>query len=135
MTLQEIKKSAEDINKISLYARLTDKFGDNGLISLIQGTISKDLVEIDLWLMSCRVFKRTLEHSLFYTFLKEAKNRGIKTVIGKYLPTKKNHIVSGLYEEIGFNFIKESDGIKIFKMDIQNLEIPTNSNITIEGRK
>lgn len=135
MTLQEIKKSAEDINKISLYARLTDKFGDNGLISIIQGTISKNLVEIDLWLMSCRVFKRTLEHSLFYTFLKEAKNRGIKTVIGKYLPTKKNHIVSGLYEEMGFNFIKESDGIKIFKLDIQNLEIPRNSNITIKARK
>ena len=132
MSFQEIEKSAKAKNKISLYARLIDKFGDNGLVSVIQGNILADAVEIDLWLMSCRVFKRTLEHSLLYCFLEEVKNRNIKIVRGKYLPTKKNNIVSNLYEEMGFSCIEEKNGAKIFEINLQNFIIPTNKNIIIE---
>ena len=132
MSLQEIEKSSQDKKKISLYARLKDKFGDNGLVSVLQGTILENEVEIDLWLMSCRVFKRTLEHSLLYRFLQEAKNRDIKTVRGKYIPTKKNNIVSNLYKEMGFLFVGEDEGTKIFEINLENYEIPNNTNITIE---
>ena len=132
MSFQEIEKSAKGKNKISLYARLIDKFGDNGLVALIQGNILEDEIEIDLWLMSCRVFKRTLEHSLLYSFLQEAKNRNIKIVRGKYLPTKKNNIVSNLYEEMGFLLMDENEGAKIFEINLQNFTIPTNSNIIIK---
>lgn len=132
MSLQEIEKSMQESNKISLYARLIDKFGDNGLVSLIQGTISTNKVEIDLWLMSCRVFKRTLEHSLLYSFLSEAKNRNIKTVRGKYVPTKKNNIVSNLYKEMGFLLVEENDKSQIFEMDLEKYSIPNNPNIIIE---
>lgn len=132
MSLQEIENSAEAKNTISFYARLIDKFGDNGLVALIQGNILKDVVEIDLWLMSCRVFKRTLEHSLLYSFLEEVKSRDIKIVRGKYIPTKKNHIVSNLYEEMGFLLVDENDGTKIFEINLENFIIPTNSNIMIK---
>ena len=132
MSLQEIEKSMQDKKKISLYARLIDKFGDNGLVSLIQGTISGSKIEIDLWLMSCRVFKRTLEHSLLYKFLQEAKNRGIKTVKGKYVPTKKNHITSNLYEEMGFLLVEENKEAKIFEIDLEKYSIPNNPNIALE---
>jgi len=132
MSLQEVEKVMLEKNKISLYARLLDKFGDNGLVSLIQGTIFGSEVEIDLWLMSCRVFKRTLEHSLLYSFLKEAKNRDIKTVRGRYMPTKKNHIVSKLYEEMGFLLVRENEGSKIFEIDLEKYSIPNNPNIILE---
>ena len=130
MSLQEIEKSIGEQKKISLYARLIDKFGDNGLVALIQGTISGREIEIDLWLMSCRVFKRTLEHSLLYNFLREAKNKNIKTVRGRYIPSQKNHIVSSLYEEMGFILIKENEGIKIFEINLEKYSIPNNPNIT-----
>lgn len=132
MSLQEVEKTIAEKNKISLYARLSDKFGDNGLVSLIQGTILGSEVEIDLWLMSCRVLKRTLEYSLLYSFLKEAKNRDIKIVRGRYMPTKKNHIVSKLYEEMGFLLVRENEGSKIFEIDLENYSIPNNPNIVLE---
>jgi FkbH-like protein len=132
MSLQEVEKVMEEKNKISLYARLIDKFGDNGLVALIQGTIIDEEIEIDLWLMSCRVFKRTLEHSLLYSFLKEAKNRDIKTVRGRYMPTKKNHIVSKLYEEMGFLLVGENEGSQIFEIDLEKYSIPNNPNIVLE---
>ena len=132
MSLQEVEKAMVEKNKISFYARLIDKFDDNGLVSLIQGTILGSEVEIDLWLMSCRVFKRTLEHSLLYSFLQEAKNRNIKTVRGRYVPTKKNHIVSNLYKEMGFLFVGEKEGSQIFEIDLKKYSIPNNPNIIIE---
>jgi FkbH-like protein len=132
MSLQEVEKAMVEKNKISFYARLIDKFDDNGLVSLIQGTILGSEVEIDLWLMSCRVFKRTLEHSLLYSFLQEAKNRDIKTVRGRYVPTKKNHIVSNLYKEMGFLFVGEKEGSQIFEIDLKKYSIPNNPNIIIE---
>ena len=132
MSLQEVEKAMVEKNKISLYARLLDKFGDNGLVAIIQGTILDKEIEIDLWLMSCRVFKRTLEHSLLYSFLQEAKNRNIKIVRGRYMPTKKNHIVSNLYKEMGFLLVAENEGSQIFEIDLDKYSIPNNSNIILE---
>ena len=82
--------------------------------------------------MSCRVFKRTLEYTIMYEFLKEAKSRNIKTVYGKYIPTQKNKIVSELYAELGFSNIGEEDDATIFELCLEKYDIPTNSNITLE---
>ncbi len=133
MTEQEVKLSMKNQNKISLYARLKDKFGDNGLVSLIQGNISDDEIEIDLWLMSCRVFKRTLENSLMYEFLKKAKERKIKIVRGKYYPTQKNKIVSNIYSEMGFSIISNKKTEKIFELKLINYNIPSNLNINLKA--
>ena len=43
---------------------LRDRFGDNGLISVVLGKIEGDVLDIDTWLMSCRVLKRGVEQFL-----------------------------------------------------------------------
>ena len=45
-----------------------DKFGENGLVSVIQGNIEENKLYIDLLVMSCRVFKRTLGNTLSMSF-------------------------------------------------------------------
>ena len=121
----------------SLIDQAFKKCKAEGRPALITYTVAGDptkkkSLDILIGLMSCRVFKRTLEHSLLYSFLQEAKNRNIKIVRGKYLPTKKNKIVSNLYEEMGFLLMEENEGAKIFEINLQNFIIPTNSNIIIE---
>ena len=80
MSEHDMESAITNSSKISLYARLSDKFGENGLVSVIQGNIEENKLYIDLWVMSCRVFKRTLENTVIYEFLKEAKSRNIKYV-------------------------------------------------------
>ena len=89
---------------IDLYGRLTDKFGDNGLISVIVGELKSEESHIVLWLMSCRVFKRDFELAIFDKFVVECQLRKIKRIIGYYSPTKKNNIVENLYSNLGFEF-------------------------------
>jgi FkbH-like protein len=87
---------------ISIYGRLKDKFGDNGLISVMSGTIRDKALHIDIWLMSCRVLKRGMEGAMLDRMAGLAKARGIACLVGYYRPTAKNKMVSGLFSDMGF---------------------------------
>ncbi len=82
--------------------RLTDKFGDHGLILVVIGKVQGEDFEIDTWLMSCRVLKRGVEQETLNEIIRLARARGCSRVVGKYIPTKKNGMVSELYPSLGF---------------------------------
>lgn len=88
---------------ITAYMRLSDTFGDNGLISVVAGHVEGGTLFIDLWLMSCRVFKRGAEHAMANYVMQAASHRGITKVSGLYKPTVKNGLVAGFYGELGFS--------------------------------
>jgi FkbH-like protein len=83
--------------------RLTDRFGDHGLILVVVARVDGDDLVIDTWLMSCRVLKRGVEQETMNEILRLARLRGCKRVVGLYVPTKKNGMVSGLYPGLGFS--------------------------------
>jgi FkbH-like protein len=109
-TRAEIDQIAEDPRYIHLYGRLKDKFGDNGLISVVMGEIQGESLHILLWLMSCRVLKRGMEEAMMHQLEHHCRNRGIKTIVGFYLPTPKNAMVAELYGQLGFEKVSEDGG-------------------------
>ena len=72
---------------------LTDKFGENGIVTILIAKVKKNRIEIIQWLMSCRVFNRGLEFAVFDQLISWCKNESISTILGYYIPTKKNLIV------------------------------------------
>lgn len=82
---------------------LEDKFGKYGIISCIILAHHNDSAFIDTWVMSCRVLKRGVEHAVFNAICEYAHNWGCQKIIGEYIPTKKNHMVSNLLEDLGFH--------------------------------
>ena len=106
-TLSQIKEINKDRNYITLYGKLFDKFGDNGIVSIIIGKIKNDECHIQLFLMSCRVIKRTMEYSMMNEFFNSCRNKGIKKIYGYYVPTKKNKMTENLFKTIGFEFLKK----------------------------
>jgi FkbH-like protein len=102
-TSAQIESIAKDPGYITLCGRLTDKFGDNGLVSVLIGRISGDRIEVDAWLMSCRVLKREMELAMFDALVEECQARKIRTIVGVYIPSKKNALVSKHYATLGFN--------------------------------
>jgi FkbH-like protein len=109
-TSAEVEAIAKDPNCLTLYGRLIDKFGDNGLVSVVVGCVARETVEIDVWLMSCRVLKREMELAMFDTLVEKCQARGIRRIMGTYIPSKKNAMVSGLYAELGFTNLEQSEG-------------------------
>lgn len=101
-TLAEMEAAAADSKYIGLYGRLTDRFGDNGLVSVVLGRREGAELYMDLWLMSCRVLKRDMELAMLDRLVEQAKLDGAEAIVGTYLPTKKNGMVADFYQRIGF---------------------------------
>ncbi len=120
----EIEEVAEDPRHITLYGKLGDKFGDNGVVSTIIGRIDgadNDELHMELWLMSCRVLKRDMEYAMMDELVDKAKSVGIKKIIGYYYPTAKNAMVKDFYALQGFKKISEdAEGNTIWQYNIPN---------------
>jgi FkbH-like protein len=102
-TSGEVESIAHDPAFVTLYGRLTDKFGDNGLVSVVVGQIIDKVLQIDLWLMSCRVLKREMELAMFDALVEQCQQRSIGKIVGIYIPSKKNNMVAGHYASLGFS--------------------------------
>lgn len=108
-TPQEITTAMEDEHYITLYGKLTDKFGDNGVVSVVLGEKDANTLHIRLWLMSCRVLKRDMEYAMLDTLVEKARAQGIDTLYGYYYPTAKNNMVKTLYKDFGFTLTSEDE--------------------------
>ena len=97
------------VNHINRYARLTDRFGDHGIVSAIIGEIDQRSLYIRVWVMSCRVLKRDLEKAIFDEIVTAARNKGIDEVYGEYRPTARNDLVRHLYKDLGFDKVEDRE--------------------------
>ena len=107
----EIEQIAADPQYLTLCGRLEDKFGDNGVVSIVIGRKEKDVLHIELWLMSCRVLKRDMEYAMMDTLVKQCRDCGIRQIYGYFYPTAKNAMVKDFYALQGFEKLEEdADG-------------------------
>ena len=107
-TSAEVETMAQDPNFVTLYGRLSDRFGDNGLVSVLVGRMVGTSLEMDLWLMSCRVLNREMELAMFDALIEQCQARGVHTIVGIFIPSKKNKMVSDHYLKLGFSASEES---------------------------
>ena len=120
---EELRQFGEDPDYFPFYASLTDRFGDNGLISVVIGKREGAQMEIDTWLMSCRVISRRMEEFVLDQLVEVARDAGIETLRGRYLPTKKNALVAKHYERLGFRLTEElPDGSTTWELSVGDHE-------------
>lgn len=108
-TQPEIEAIANDGKHITLYGKLQDMFGDNGVVSVVIGEIKDAICDIQLWLMSCRVLKKNMEFAMLDALVNECSKKNIKTIVGHYFPTAKNGMVKNLFAEFGFTKVLEDE--------------------------
>lgn len=108
-TQSEIEQTAADKGYITLYGKLEDKFGDNGVVTVVVGRIEGELLHMELWLMSCRVLKRDMEFAMMDEVVAKCRERGIQVIRGYYYPTAKNAMVKNFYALQGFTKISEDE--------------------------
>lgn len=130
--LRTIRYSRVDIENIHRNERcltaaveLRDRFGNYGLISVVIVKLKENQsAEIDTWIMSCRVLKRTVENLLMNYIIEKLEQMGIVKLYGQYLPTSKNNLVADLLENLGMN----NDGNNNYSLNIKEYK-PLNSHI------
>jgi FkbH-like protein len=101
-TEEDVKQLASSEKHATFTFTLKDKFGDNGLISMVVLEKKNTDLFIETWLMSCRVLKRGMENFTLNTIVSFAKANGFKRIVGEYIPTAKNGMVKDHYKNLGF---------------------------------
>jgi FkbH-like protein len=114
----EVRAIAESNDHAAFSFRLRDRFSDHGLIAVVIGTVEGGTMEIDTWLMSCRVLKRQVEEETMNAIVAVAAARGAGVVRSEYRPTKKNGMVRDLLPRMGFSLVREGDGALEFAVEV-----------------
>jgi FkbH-like protein len=119
----EVQAITQSPDWVTTTVTLVDRFGDNGLISVILGQVQGDVLEIDTWVMSCRVLKRGVERFAINHLCDVACERGLKSIRGQYIPTPRNDLVRNHYAELGFaNVETRSDGHSFWQLSLADRE-------------
>ncbi|MFO0770120.1 MAG: HAD-IIIC family phosphatase [Nitrospiraceae bacterium] len=91
-----------DPNCVHGALRLRDRYADHGLVSLVIAHQQGTLLDIDTWLMSCRVIGRTVEATMLEYLCRRAMSLGCVALRGTYIPTPKNALAADVYAKFGF---------------------------------
>ncbi|MBF0381661.1 MAG: HAD-IIIC family phosphatase [Magnetococcales bacterium] len=120
-----------DDTVFTLQVRLQDRFGDNGMISVVICRTTGTVWDIDIWLMSCRVLKRRVEEFVLEQLITEAKKRGITVLRGVWIPSSRNDLVKDHYPNLNFKPLKEENGATYWQLAVKDYT-PTNPPIVME---
>jgi FkbH-like protein len=122
---REIEGFENDPSKFCLQVRLADRFGDNGMISVIIFDKAPTEWSCDTWLMSCRVLGRRVEELVLATVAEEARSAGAERLKGIYIPSKKNGLVIEHFAKLGFNKTGDlPDGGTTWTLDLADYVAP-----------
>lgn len=124
-TEAEVAAAESDPDCFTLQVRLSDTFGDNGMISVVICRLKEPATwEIDTWLMSCRVLGRRVEQMVLKQIVSHALARGVQRLMGVYTPTDRNKLVEHHYSNLGFSLIERgNDGSTVWVLDTHDAVI------------
>lgn len=103
----------------ALQIRLRDRFGDNGMVSVVICKEYGSEWHIDTWLMSCRVINRRLEELVCDELVRLASARDVDSFLGYYRQTEKNRLVKEHYQSLGFSRIGGNDSEDVWALDVR----------------
>jgi FkbH-like protein len=120
-TEAEVAAAERDADCFTLQVRLSDRYGDNGMISVVICRQGLDLEwDIDTWLMSCRVLGRGVEQMVLGEILHHAQGCGIRKLVGVYRPTDRNKLVGDHYSKLGFVHVRsDADGSSVWELQAE----------------
>lgn len=113
-----IRDFMSDPDCVHLYLRLRDRFADHGLVAVLIARHSRDALDIDTWLMSCRVIGRTVENEMLMHLCRHAEDLECSRLRGVFVPSPKNEIVRDLYANLGFTRLSDDGGATTWEYDI-----------------
>jgi FkbH-like protein len=129
----ELKTFIEADNYEVLIAGLDDRFGEYGKIGLALIEKKKDIWELKLLLMSCRVMSKGVGNLLMNYIINEAKKNHV-VLQAQFVPTDRNKMMYITYKFNGFKEVEKDGDIIIFAADMSfERPLPDYVKIVTEG--
>jgi len=129
---EELDKYRQSDDHSLLIAKLEDKFGSYGHIGLSLIEHGKDVWNLKLLLMSCRVMSRGVG-SIFLTHIINQAHEQNVHLTAEFVPTERNRIMRITFMVTGFKECMQKENLLIFEHDFKNLQaIPPYIDLELE---
>ncbi len=102
---EQLRSFMSDPRCVHFHLKLRDRLTDHGLVSLMIAFQEGDVLDIDTWLMSCRVIGRTVEAEMLQYLCGIANERHCSSLRGTHIPTARNALVQDLFDRFGFEHV------------------------------
>jgi len=114
------RRSESDLQKLSTSAEIltvsvNDRFGDYGLTGLMVFEARNGALDVDTFLLSCRVLGRGVEHRMLGYLGEFARERGLNWVDIHFNISPKNRPALDFLESIGTSFRQPLNGGYLFR--------------------
>jgi FkbH-like protein len=111
----EIEDFIQTEGKFCYSCTLEDRHAYHGIVSCVLGQTQGEILEIENWVMSCRVFSRTLEGFIISKLLRTSSTNKAHGIKAKFQQTSKNSILNDILPKIGF--IKDEEPPVFWQLD------------------
>jgi len=94
---------------------VSDRFGDYGLVGVMIYETRGEVLDVETFLLSCRVLGRGVEHRMMAFLGEAAERRGLKWVDVHYHRSEKNKPALDFLEKVGSEFKQALNGGYVFR--------------------
>lgn len=91
------------------FLRMSDRFGDNGIVAVAIVHDKGGVCYLDTFLLSCRVIGRTVETALLAYLVRWARDRRLTGLEGEFIPTAKNAPAADFFARHQFEEVPGED--------------------------
>jgi FkbH-like protein len=113
----ELRTLASD-GSIVLRVKVRDRFGDYGVVGLIVANKIAGVLEVDTFLLSCRVLGRGVEHAMLRRLGEIAKHYVLDCLDLRYVLTPKNEPARAFAESVAAEHRIEEQGRTVYRLPV-----------------
>jgi predicted enzyme involved in methoxymalonyl-ACP biosynthesis len=125
-TEEECQLVLRDPGVLPVYAKLSDRLRDYGVVAVVVLQPRDEEMAILDWAMSSGALWRGVEQQLMNHVVQEAQSRGCTRVSGEYVQNGKNALVSEFYAQFGFTMIGDEPGHTLWVLPVSAYDpVPT----------
>ncbi|MCB9652080.1 MAG: HAD-IIIC family phosphatase [Deltaproteobacteria bacterium] len=110
-----------------LRCTVRDRFGDYGLVGVLMYRVGEDALEVDTFLLSCRVLGRGVEHALLRKLGEVARAAGKTRVDVPFAPTAKNEPAKNFVDSLGAEYREDTADGFLYRLPV---EVAANASYT-----
>jgi len=116
---EDIKSFLDNKDYILRLVHVKDRFGDYGITGMaVLRKIDAQTVDIDTFLLSCRILGKDIEFAFLQELINEAEQHNIQKITAKFVSTIKNAPAANFLNEAGFTLKEEYGKEKHYVLDI-----------------
>jgi FkbH-like protein/thioester reductase-like protein len=104
-----------------LRVRVRDRFGDYGMVGLCGGHAEGQLYVVDIFMMSCRVLARGVEHAMVRHLAGIAAAAGKDEIVLLFRPAERNQVAQAFFASLGDGITTgpEGEAVRFAPADVE----------------